>query len=80
MALDALPPSLAPARPLRLDEPTVRARAAVVAALDGLTLDRLRVSVLIPDQDEAFVGEQVAFATANRPSSPHRTTPSASRP
>ena len=67
MALDALPPSLAPARPPRLDEPTVRARAAVVAALDGLTLDGLRVSVLIPDHDEAFVGEQVAFATPNGP-------------
>lgn len=67
MALDALPPSLAPARPLRLDEPTVRARAAVVAALDGLTLDELRVSILIPDQDEAFVGEQAVFATPHGP-------------
>jgi flagellar motor switch/type III secretory pathway protein FliN len=67
VALDALPSSLAPARPPRLDEPTVRARAAVVAALDGLMLDELRVSVLIPDQDEAFVGEQVAFATPHGP-------------
>lgn len=65
MALDALPSSLAPARPPRLDEPTARARAAVVAALDGLVLDGLRASVLIPDQDEAFVGEQVTFATPN---------------
>lgn len=67
MALDALPPSLAPARPPRLDEPTVRARAAVVAALDGLTLDGLRVSVLIPDHDETFVGEQAVFATPHGP-------------
>jgi len=67
VALDALPSSLAPARPPRLDEPTVRARAAVVAALDGLMLDGLRVSVLIPDHHEAFVGEQVAFATPNGP-------------
>jgi len=67
VALDAQPPSLAPARPPRLDEPTVRARAAVVAALDGLTLDELRVSVLIPDQDETFVGEQVVFATPHGP-------------
>ena len=65
MALDALPSSLAPARPPQLDEPTARARAAVVAALDGLTLDGLRVSVLIPDHDETFVGEQVVFATSH---------------
>lgn len=64
MALDALPSSLAPARPPQLDEPTARARAAVVAALDGLVLGGLRVSVLIPDQDETFVGEQVVFATS----------------
>jgi len=67
VALDALPPSHAPARPLRLDEPTVRACAAAVAALDGLTLDELRVSVLIPGQDEAFVGEQAVFATPHGP-------------